>query len=218
MSMNTHCGRNISLMASFCLAAVLSWGGIARAASESASVSVVGNEGLGVTIDSRGDLDGDDAPDALVGVAEANGTFPGCGAVFVFLGKNLDTDEPLDLNAADYVIEGDGDDANAGTTLAFVPDGDGDGFDDITVGFGDGSEDETVFSGELPEFKATALTAKSPLYSGTTVGVSVGVARNVDCSLDHSATRARSSSPFVAVTALSLLTALFLARGATTRK
>lgn len=212
--MNSRRPRTLSLIS---LLAIWTWAGPAWAGSSEPGYRVTGNDGLTVVVNARGDLDGDAIPDVGVGVPEENGASLGSGAVYVFLGKNVGEDGLLDLADADYVIEGGSETAGAGTTVSFLFDEDGDGRDEITIGFDDGASEQTVYSAELADFSTTQTAPKAALHSSTTVGVSVGVARNMDCSLDAKATRASSSSPIAVFSSL-LLAGLFLLRKATIRR
>lgn len=173
----------------------------AFAANELISYRVVNADAAAYSVSGEGNLDGDDIIDVIVAIPNGDTTAPSAGGVYVFLGTNIPEDGSLDVANADFEFFGETENARAGTTIQFLEDEDGDGNDEIEIGFADGDSDV------IPSTELSAFSTGDTRYS-TTVGVSVGVAKDLDCSLN---TKAKNSSSRPAIAAAGMLLALLLA-------
>lgn len=171
------------------------------ATNELLSYRVVNADATAYSVASEGNLDGDDTPDVIVAIPNSDTTASNAGGVYVFLGTNIPEDGSLDVASADFEFFGETENDRAGTTIQFLEDEDGDGNDEIEIGFADGGSDV------LPSTELGAVSSGDARYS-TTVGVSVGVAKDLDCSLN---TKAKNSSSRPTIAAAGMLLALLLA-------
>lgn len=93
------------------------------------------HEGAGEAVSGGHDVNGDGVPDVVVGAPSATGRFGHNGAAFVVFGKG--DAEPVDLDdlgPRGYRIESGPDGFAAGSSVALVPDHDGNGLADVLVG------------------------------------------------------------------------------------
>ncbi|MBU0506433.1 MAG: integrin alpha [bacterium] len=133
-----------------------------------------------------GDIDGDNIQDILIGIPKYNDDATENGKTFLFLGKDV-TDNVLELDKANYVFSGEVDYDHAGSYVMFLDDEDGDGFDEVLIGFGDNEDEQTILSSELADYAQTSTVAanKNVKYGSTTIYMGVG--KTLDCTLNKTA-------------------------------
>ncbi len=85
----------------------------------------------GDAVDGGGDLNGDGAPDLVVGARGVNGSSTDMGAAYVIYGP---VTGEVDLASADLTAAGQSASAQAGSSVGVAGDVDGDGLDDLVVG------------------------------------------------------------------------------------
>lgn len=105
----------------------------------------------GTEVRADGDANGDGRPDLLVGVPADDTAGNNGGAVFVLFGGPGFVDESSALwDVADVALTAESADDKAGTSVAYVPDIDGDGDDEVLVGAPDtGSGIDTAQTGTV---------------------------------------------------------------------
>lgn len=150
--------------------------------AQATEITVLGHENENLTIVTDGNVDGDDYLDILIALPENDEVADNAGKVYLFLGKNLNDDLEIDLTKSDYVFYGEITEDQAGTSLNFIDDEDEDGLNEIEIGFSNGDL-EIIYSTELEEFKVNQ-TLNTSFVKTATIGVNVGIADNVDCSLN----------------------------------
>ena len=90
-------------------------------------------EGVGGSLSSAGDVDGDGLADLLLGAQGNNEAADNAGQAFLVLGASI-TVGPMDTMAADARFVGQAEDDYAGRSVSSAGDVDGDGFDELLVG------------------------------------------------------------------------------------
>ncbi|KYC43296.1 hypothetical protein WA1_14495 [Scytonema hofmannii PCC 7110] len=100
-----------------------------------------GGDGLGFSVSSAGDFNGDGIDDLLVGApfADAESLFGDAGATYVIYGsKNIGANSSLDVSSLNgnngFVINGTSSEDNLGWSVSSTGDVNKDGFDDLIVG------------------------------------------------------------------------------------
>lgn len=108
-----------------------------RIDASTADYIIVGDtreERVGSTLSAAGDVDGDGTPDLLVGAQLSARQAVDQGAVYVFLGSVLGSEQEVALSDAEVVFQGEKLGARAGSSLAAAGDIDGDGNGDFLIG------------------------------------------------------------------------------------
>jgi hypothetical protein len=118
---------------------------------------------MGIVFTGGGDLDGDGLSDVALGQPDGNNKN---GYVTVFLGKNISPNTDFSPSDADYYLEGDLSE-QAGSSLAFVNDIDGDGNDELLVGAETNSYDTS--QGSADKEGAAYMVFSSHLQSSSNV-------------------------------------------------
>jgi hypothetical protein len=106
----------------------------------------------------QGDINGDGLGDVAVGVAGESSVALGAGAVYVLYGPMPPGDHSL--SEADAKLVHDGEWEIAGYRVAIAGDVDGDGFDDILIGYGSYGEDPEYPHADL----GRAVLVRGPVY------------------------------------------------------
>ena len=91
------------------------------------------SDGLGISMHTAGDVDGDGLSDILIGSHHNDQNGDDAGQAYLVLAKSLESREPMDIGQADFRFLGDQPGDEAGRFVAGINDVDGDGFDDILV-------------------------------------------------------------------------------------
>ncbi|MFH1468108.1 MAG: MopE-related protein [Pseudomonadota bacterium] len=134
---------------------------------------------LGVGLAGGGDLNGDGLDDVLLGASDADTAADNGGAVYLFLGPLAPGERGVD--AADARLLGTAAYGEAGSSLAFVGDTDGDGLDDALIGAVRGHTAYLVCGrAALPDLTLDATDAIFLGPAGSSAGGSVGTAGDVD--------------------------------------
>ncbi|MFT5684648.1 MAG: hypothetical protein ACI8RZ_005592 [Myxococcota bacterium] len=103
--------------------------------ASSAAVLITGataSDRAGESVDGGGDFDGDGSPDVLIGAPYDDTSATNGGVAALFSGDSLSGS--LTIEDADALMSGTNSNDYAGTSVAFVGDVDGDGYDDVIIG------------------------------------------------------------------------------------
>ena len=159
-----------------------------------------------LVLTNSGDVDSDGINDILVGDPNYDGDGEKVGRVLLFLGKSI-SENTIDLDKADYIFEGENQDDQAGSSVAFADDEDEDEGNEVVIGFGTDSDPQLVLSSELEDHAIDGVALyEGGTYNTVTVGVSVGASKDVGCSLNMNANSPNNAFYILAV----LLNLLFL--------
>lgn len=100
-------------------------------------VTIFGNvedQGLGQSMDSGGDIDGDGLPDLIIGAPMDGSMAENAGAVFIFTGSTDSLSAALSADDRDAQLASNQESMEFGFAVEFVGDTNGDGMDDLLVG------------------------------------------------------------------------------------
>ena len=130
-----------------------------------------------------GDVDGDGLDDFMIGNAYDSNYVSNGGSVGLFLGSSLGTEYTLPISEADYIFYTSTGWAQIGGVISSAGDVDGDGLDDLLIGYSDYSGAFLFYGASL----ATSTTHEIPmedadhiLYGDTSVGRRVAAAGDID--------------------------------------
>ena len=139
----------------------------------------------GFKLDGAGDVDGDGLGDVLISSPGNGEGGSGAGAVYLVLGASLSTPGAFSLADADYKFMGEVELGNAGWSVAFAGDVDGDSLSDVLVG--SNTEIGTVhlfLSSSLPSGGTLPLSSADYLFesefAADRLGWSVDAAGDMD--------------------------------------
>ena len=140
-------------------------------------------DGLGWSVSTAGDVNGDGYDDLIVGARDGDDADPGAGEAYVIWGKSGATRSDIDTTSlaisAGFIIRGDAEDDRLGISVAAAGDINSDGYADLIVG-ADYGDDGDTWAGEAYVIWGQANTTDGTLIGGRLVvdTTTIGTAGN----------------------------------------
>jgi len=140
------------------------------------------NDGAGRGLAGRGDVDGDGLDDVLIGSPAFGTPGPRVGKAYLLLGATLTGGGPVSLSNADAAWTGEEDNDLLGSKLVFMPDFDGDGYDEVAIAAYNNPHNDTLhgavyveLSGSLGFGTTNPAVSAWAVWRGTTLNDRVGI-------------------------------------------